>query len=132
MVDVTEGPGSVEVPDRMRDLVLAVDAYRRAYADVLGLGVGEVLTLSDLGREGARPVAILAARLGVTAPAGTAVSSATPEPPRHARTRRRAPAPETVSVTVSRTIVDKKTGKHVERTKRFMTHDPEEGVSSQP
>lgn len=71
---MTEEPGPASVPDRVRDLVLAVDAYRRAYADVLGLGVGEVLTLSDLGREGARPVAILAARLGVTAKAGTALA----------------------------------------------------------
>ncbi|MDD7933241.1 MarR family winged helix-turn-helix transcriptional regulator [Actinomycetospora straminea] len=70
---MTEGSGPADVPDRMRDLVLAVDAYRRAYADVLGLGVGEVLTIADLGREGARPVAILATRLGVTAPAGTAL-----------------------------------------------------------
>jgi DNA-binding MarR family transcriptional regulator len=57
----------------MRDLVLAVDAYRRAYADVLGLGVGEVLTLSDLDRQGPAPVAMVAARLGVGAPAGTAL-----------------------------------------------------------
>jgi DNA-binding MarR family transcriptional regulator len=70
---VTEAASRAEMPDRMRDLVLAVDAYRRAYADVLGLGVGEVLTLSDLGREGAQPVSMLAARLGVAAPAGTAL-----------------------------------------------------------
>ena len=61
------------MPGRMRDLVLAVDAYRRAYADVLGLGVGEVLTLSDLDRQGPAPVAMVAARLGVGAPAGTAL-----------------------------------------------------------
>ncbi|WP_207787328.1 MarR family winged helix-turn-helix transcriptional regulator [Actinomycetospora cinnamomea] len=65
--------GRADMPDRMRDLVLAVDAYRRAYADVLGLGVGEVLTISDLGREGPRPVSLLAARLGVAPPAGTAL-----------------------------------------------------------
>jgi DNA-binding MarR family transcriptional regulator len=62
-----------DMPDRMRDLVLAVDAYRRAFADVLGLGVGEVLTLADLGRQGPVPVSLLAARLGVSAPAGTAL-----------------------------------------------------------
>jgi DNA-binding MarR family transcriptional regulator len=61
------------MPDRMRDLVLAVDAYRRAFADVLGLGVGEVLTLADLGRQGPVPVSLLAARLGMSAPAGTAL-----------------------------------------------------------
>ena len=62
------------MPDRMRALVLAVDAaYRRAFADVLGLGVGEVLTLADLGRQGAVPVSLLAARLGMSAPAGTAL-----------------------------------------------------------
>ncbi|MDD7939515.1 MarR family transcriptional regulator [Actinomycetospora lutea] len=65
--------GGIAVAERMQDLVLAVDAYRRAYADVLGLGVGEVLTLSDLGRHGAVPVSVLAARLGVAAPAGTAL-----------------------------------------------------------
>jgi DNA-binding MarR family transcriptional regulator len=61
------------MPGRMRDLVLAVDAYRRAYADVLGLGVGEVLTLADLERQGSAPVSMVAARLGVGAPAGTAL-----------------------------------------------------------
>ncbi|GLZ49639.1 hypothetical protein Acsp06_58240 [Actinomycetospora sp. NBRC 106375] len=62
-----------DMPGRMRDLVLALDAYRRAHADVLGLGIGELLTLSDLGRQDAQPVSLLAARLGVAAPAGTAL-----------------------------------------------------------
>ena len=64
------------MPDRMRALVLAVDAaYRRAFADVLGLGVGEVLTLADLGRQGAVPVSLLAARLGMSVLAGTRSST---------------------------------------------------------
>jgi DNA-binding MarR family transcriptional regulator len=61
------------VRERMRDLVIAVDAYRRAYADALGLGIGEVLTLSDLGRQGPSAVSLLAARLGTAPPAGTAL-----------------------------------------------------------
>jgi DNA-binding MarR family transcriptional regulator len=61
------------VRERMQDLVIAVDAYRRAYADALGLGIGEVLTLSDIGRQGPSPVSLLAARLGAAPPAGTAL-----------------------------------------------------------
>jgi DNA-binding MarR family transcriptional regulator len=61
------------MPDRMQDFVLAVDAYRRAFADVLGLGVAEMLTLADLERQGPEPVSMIAARLGVAAPGGTAL-----------------------------------------------------------
>jgi hypothetical protein len=58
-------PGLTVAPART-----GVDAYRRAFADVLGLGVGEVLTLADLGRQGPVPVSLLAGPAAPPRPGG--------------------------------------------------------------
>ena len=60
------------IAGQLRDVVAASDAYHRAVARALGLGVPETTILVDLGYDGPRTPSQLARRVGVTPASVTA------------------------------------------------------------